>query len=259
MRSEAKPVTTTASASPTAAKLPSATSRIVRSPSTVSSVFGSSAVSSPSRRPAPAASTIPIIRPHPPVRRIRPPSPARARSGATTPRPRPPTRRPSRPGPDEHRRRQRAEREQRPGDDDAPVPARGEPVQPRGRHLGPVAQPVDQVVVAERQRRDQRERGRHGVVDRGQPRQRRVLAEPHERGHGPVEALLRPARAAWCPSSAAARPRRRPRRPSEASRPAKAASARIAPTPRTSSAIPGTGSRRPSARPIASATGPSSR
>src|SRR3954451_6076836 len=36
-------------------------SRIVRSPSTGSRVFGRSRVSSPSRRPAPAASTMPII------------------------------------------------------------------------------------------------------------------------------------------------------------------------------------------------------
>src|SRR5215218_9639325 len=58
---------------PARLRLRSAISRIVRSPSTGSSVFGRSSVSDSSRRPAPAASTMPISWPHPPRRR-RPPA-----------------------------------------------------------------------------------------------------------------------------------------------------------------------------------------
>src|SRR5215210_7122289 len=55
---------------PARLRLASAMSRIVRSPSTGSSVFGRPSVSDSSRRPTPAASTMPISRP--PPRRRRP-------------------------------------------------------------------------------------------------------------------------------------------------------------------------------------------
>ena len=88
-RSAAKPVTTTARSSPTAAKFASTTSRIVRSPSTGSSVLGSASVSGRSRSPLPAASTMPdhcfvlqVV--HDDVRR------GRTRSSRPRPRPRRP-------------------------------------------------------------------------------------------------------------------------------------------------------------------------
>jgi hypothetical protein len=63
--SAACPTTSTTSVSPEAARLRSAMSRMVVAPATGSSVLGSVSVSGRNRRPAPAASTIPINEPSP--------------------------------------------------------------------------------------------------------------------------------------------------------------------------------------------------
>ena len=124
-------------------------SRIVRSPSTGSSVLGRSSVSGSSRRPAPAASTMPISRPRPPRRRR--PAPARAGTAPAGGRVSPTNsaassarqRRRSRPA----ARRRRAAR----------TPSTSRPSQPQAERPSPTPaartprwrRPVDEVVVAE--------------------------------------------------------------------------------------------------------------
>ena len=132
-------------------------------------------------------------------------------------------------------------------------------VQPARRDLGAVAQPVDEVVVAERQRGEQRERGRQRVADRGQPDQRRVLAEPHAAAARPSGSSPSAGARSSCPSSAAARPR--PRRRARARRRCRRTPPARGSRRRRAAAAP---SRAPEAavratRPIASASGPSSR
>src|SRR4051794_11392068 len=212
IRSAAKPVTTTALSSPAFLRLPSATSRIVRSPSTVSSVLGRSRVSSPSRLPAPAASTMPIIgtRPAAPPRSwgagwLR--APCRSLTfvllvfvgdGLLAPSEPPPAgdalgdeRRREQAGGDVEPCRQRVSDEQNVSEHEPSVPAKGQVPDPaRGGHAL-VAQPVDDVVVAKGEHAYERKSRRLGIFapQRADPQQRRVLAEPDQGGNGPAQAV----------------------------------------------------------------------
>ena len=277
IRSEANPVTTTASSSPTAAKLPSAMSRIVRSPSTGSSVFGSSAVSSPSRLPGPAASTIAdhpgsgdhrrgrrgasadpgsldhvrrvLVRDR---RRAAEPPPATTVSASETA--------PSSPAQTKNAGRQRAEREQhqamtsRPsqpaGESSATraAPRPGGAAGRRGRSGGRRAPPAARTPPAGVDRRSRPSR-RAPRTRRGAPaaaRAQRKLA----RGQRPLEA----------PANTTARRSRRRPRPSDASPPPTAISAeQRAGAGEQQGQHRRPGCARPSARPSSSASGPSSR
>src|SRR4051794_7592178 len=211
IRSAAKPVTTTALSSPAFLRLPSATSRIVRSPSTVSSVLGRSRVSSPSRLPAPAASTMPIIgtRPAAPPRSwgagwLR--APCRSLTfvllvfvgdGLLAPPEPPPAgdalgdeRRREQAGGDVEPCRQRVSDEQNVSEHEPSVPAEGQVPDPaRGGHAL-VAKAVDEVVVAKGEHAYECKSRRLGIFapPGADPQDCRVLAHPQERGDGPAEA-----------------------------------------------------------------------
>src|SRR4051794_24822785 len=222
IRSDAKPVTTTAFSSPALLRLPSAMSRIVRSPSTGSRVFGRSRVSSPSRRPAPAASTMPIIEARlaaspfacgagwrsSPCRSLTfvllvfvgdgllaPPEPSPAGDALGD------ERRREQAGGDVEPCRQRVSDEQNVSEHEPAVPAKRQVPDPaRGGHAL-VAKAVDEVVVAKGEHAYKCKSRRLGIFapPGADPQDRRVLAQPDEGGDGPAQSVRRlPARGRAC-------------------------------------------------------------